>query len=465
MTRHTRIRRDPAGQLHRAVLLAAVAACVGVVIYVTHPLLVRQFSVEDQALPNLDRWLTVLGFFSVAVMLGALVWVVRVAASITSSDAGNAWAPRVPKPESIGPRPPMGDVTLGAAFPERVLTISRAIVGVLDPSVLAQRALGAINDAFDPECAGLFLVDSVAGTIVLQAGLRRNGEAIAPQGHSVRLPYGRLGAAVAGFKPHVSSETAESLILHPDPEVRGSRVEAIVPMRHQGIVVGALVLQSSDADAFGPAVLAALQDIADQIGAAVESALGYRSVQIALTAARKALGQVSREALGSALPEGVLGYQCLSTGDIEPVSGGWDEDLAPVAARGQAIRQGPTLAVPIRTQDTVVGVVQLQKPDAEWTDREVGLARAVADHLGEALERTRLRDELASITARARVVHQVAERLHAADDWDSLMRSAVEEIGHAVQASRVYIQWLPPGPADRPGSRDQEPSVAGLGEP
>ncbi len=123
--------------------------------------------------------------------------------------------------------------------------------------------------------------------------------------------------------------------------------------------------------------------------------------------------------------------------------------------------------MPIRTQDTVVGVVQLQKPDAdaEWTDREVGLARAVADHLGEALERTRLRDELASITARARVVHQVAERLHAADDWDSLMRSAVEEIGHAVQASRVYIQWLPPGPDDRPGSRDQEPSVAGLDEP
>ncbi len=50
---------------------------------------------------------------------------------------------------------------------------------------------------------------------------------------------------------------------------------------------------------------------------------------------------------------------------------------------------------------------------------------------------------------RARVVHQVAERLHAADDWDSLMRSAVEETGHAVQASRVYIQWLPPGPDEQ----------------
>ncbi len=217
MTRHTRIRRDPAGQLHRAVLLAAVAACVGVVIYVTQPLLVRQFSVEDQALPNLDRWLTVLGFFSVAVMLGALVWVVRVAASITSSDAGNAWAPRVPERESIGPRPPMGDVTLGAAFPERVLTVSRAIVGVLDPSVLTQRHWGPSTMPSTQSALDSFWLTASPARSCFQAGLRRNGEAIAPQGHSVRLGYGRLGAAVAGFESHVSSETAESLILHPDP--------------------------------------------------------------------------------------------------------------------------------------------------------------------------------------------------------------------------------------------------------
>ncbi len=97
MTRHTRIRRDPAGQLHRRAPGGSSCLC-GCGDLCDTALAREAVLVEDQALPNLDRWLTVLEFFSVAVMLGALVWVVRVAASITSSDAGNAWAPRVPEP-------------------------------------------------------------------------------------------------------------------------------------------------------------------------------------------------------------------------------------------------------------------------------------------------------------------------------------------------------------------------------
>ncbi len=64
-----------------------------------------------------------------------------------------------------------------------------------------------------------------------------------------------------------------------------------------------------------------------------------------------------------------------------------------MAARGQVVAQGPTLAVPIRTQDTVVGVVQLQKPDAEWTDREVEPSLRRCGPSWRGLERTRLRDE------------------------------------------------------------------------
>lgn len=468
MARQTGTRRDPGSQLRRAVLLAAVAACLGVAVLVTYPVLTRLLSIGRQVLPNLDRWLTVLGFLFVAVMLSALVWVVRVAADITGSAASNVPVYRDSEPERINPWPSMSRGTPGAAFAEQALmTVSRAIVGILDLNVLAQRALQAIIDAFGPERAGLFLVDSVTGTIALQAGLCRNGEAIAPQDHSVRSGHGRLGAAVVGSEPHVSSETAESLALYPGPELQGSRIEAIVPMRHQGRVIGALVLQDSEADAFGPTVIATLQDIADQLATAVEAALGYRSVQTALASARKALGQASREALLSALPEGVVGYQRLSTGDIKPIFGGGDEAPIPVAPHEKVIeQQGPILTVPIRTPDTVVGVVQLQKSDAgaEWTDHEVDLARAITDHLGEALDRVRLRDELASITARARVVREVAEHLHAAHDWDSLMRSAVEEIGHSVKASRVYVQWLPSGPDDRPNGRDQEPLVDGPDE-
>ncbi len=454
-------RRDLGRQLQGAVLLAAVAACVGAVILVTYPVLLKGLSVDDQATGGPHRWLSVLGISCVAVMLGALVWVVRVAARMTDSATGNALVHRDRPVEGAVPLVPEETVEQRSALPERALAVSRAMVGALDLNVLTQRVLHAVSDAFEPACVGLFLVDSSADMLVLQAGLCENGEAIPPQDHSVGLDHERLAKSLADFSVSVSVETVESLLLHPDLEFPDSRAEAIVPMRHQGRALGALVLQDRDSDAFDAATLATLQDVADQLGAAVEAALDHESVQIALASARKSLGQASREALLGALPEGVMGYERLSNGGVGPVRGAWDKDIARVAALGEVERKGRTLMIPIRMQDTVVGVVRLQKPDAgpEWSDHEVGLARTVVAHLGVALERVRLRNALASTTASARVLREGTERLRAAHDWDSLMQAAVQEIGQAVQASRVFVQWLPSGPGKTGNSADEVPGA------
>jgi GAF domain-containing protein len=479
MPDHMSLPQDPRRQLQRAVLFAAVAACLAALLLLAAPALLRQWEGAGQAMTEGDdplalasasegrsawvyRGTTLLGLVCVASTLVGLIGVVRAAARLALPRPDSSAAPprrRFERPSQVTASEIVADQE--CELVERVLAVSRATTGILDPDVLARRAVGAIHQAFGPVRVGFFLVDTARGEIALRAGLTENGEAIAPLGHSVGIGEGRLGRCIAASQAVVSSEPSGALLLRPDQEERPDWNEVVIPVRDGGRAIGAIVLQSRDPAAIGDAALAALQEIADQLGAGVGATVSHVEVQTALRSAREALGESTGEGLLRTLPDGVSGYRQKSHGKVEPVWGAWDEEEAQAIAEGQTVRQDQILLLPIYVRGVVVGAARLQKLDAApaWRDREIGLARAIVGHLGSALESACLRTQLLSVDLRARRTREVGEQLRAAGDWDTLLRTAVQEISGAVGASRVFVQWLPPEAATSGPEPDEQPSA------
>ena len=104
----------------------------------------------------------------------------------------------------------------------------------------------------------------------------------------------------------------------------------------------------------------------------------------------------------------------------------------------------PALAIPIRLRDEVIGVMDIQIPHAhEWDADEVDIAQAVAERLSLALESalllrsTRRRAEIERITA------DITGRIGATTQFDSILRTAAEELSRALGGSDVLIQIQP----------------------
>jgi hypothetical protein len=110
------------------------------------------------------------------------------------------------------------------------------------------------------------------------------------------------------------------------------------------------------------------------------------------------------------------------------------------------------VAIPIKIRDSVVGVVRLRKPDGsgQWQDDEVALMESLADQLGTALEGARLYQETQRRAARDRMLGDVAARMRETLDMDTVLQTAIREIGEALDIAEVEVRMggapMPHGP-------------------
>jgi GAF domain-containing protein len=111
------------------------------------------------------------------------------------------------------------------------------------------------------------------------------------------------------------------------------------------------------------------------------------------------------------------------------------------------------LAVPIKLRDQVIGVIDLHETDADrrWTDDDVAVVLAVADQAALSLENARLLDETERSAQRERAINEINSRVRQTIDLDSILKTAVNELGQALGAARVTARIgrtnAPAGPA------------------
>lgn len=358
------------------------------------------------------------------------------------------------------------DLNRRSRYLEMAAHVAYAAGEILDADQLLAEAVNLIRDTFGLYYVGLFTLDDARSWAILQAGTGEAGEQMLARGHRLRLGEGMVGWCIEHAQSRFAQHAEADRIRLVAPELPETRAEAALPLRARGRVLGALTVQSVEPDFFDEDIVTVLQTMADLLAVALSNAELYEESVRALAAARRAYGETASEAWDELLQaRGVWGYR-YTDGRVRPALDDWQSPtLEAIHTAALVQRQDDatnSLALPLRVGDHTIGAItyQRQAGSGDWSTDDVQLLGVLTDQLAQTLDSARLLEATQIGAVRERMAREVTDRMRATMGWDDLMQTAVAEIGQAVSASRVFVQWLPPEAPHMPfdGDEDEAPN-------
>jgi GAF domain-containing protein len=346
--------------------------------------------------------------------------------------------------------------------------VAREAATELDLSKLLERAVSLISERFGYYHASIFLMDSTREWAVLQAASSEGGRRMLERLHRLRRGVGIVGHVVAEGKSRVASDVGEDAAYFDNPDLPQTHSEMALPLQVRGETIGALDVQSTERDAFDDEDVGVMQGLADQIAVAISNARLFQQAQESLEAERRAYGEVGRLAWqGLLAAEGALGCVRDSRGITLEV--GELEREARAALETGSVMQSQeaagNVAVPIKVHGKVIGVIDAQKRigATPWTNDQVNLLQAFSDQLSLALDSARLYQTTQRRAAEDRLVGEITARIRETLDVDTVLQTAVREMGEALGVAKVEVR-LGAGPAvlEADGQSEVEASAPGL---
>jgi GAF domain-containing protein len=146
---------------------------------------------------------------------------------------------------------------------------------------------------------------------------------------------------------------------------------------------------------------------------------------------------------------------------VQYVRSGMDTDLPPSTPEMQAaMEQGApvarsssdtpdhaslyqaALAVPVVLRGEVLGALQVGEMSAArgWTEDDLTFMQAVADQVALALDNARLIEETERRADRGRLVAEISSRMFAANDLETIVKIAGEELGRVLRVKQTTIK-------------------------
>ncbi|MBN1138679.1 MAG: GAF domain-containing protein, partial [Anaerolineae bacterium] len=329
------------------------------------------------------------------------------------------------------------DLEQRTRYLEATTQVGRAAASILDVEQLIAQVVELICERFSLYYVGLFLLDEAGDWAVLRSGTGEAGREMLARGHRIRVGDGMIGWSVAFGKSRVALEADADAVRLATAELPETRSEAALPLRARGEILGALSVQATEPGVFDQETMAVLQTMADQVALAIDNAQLVRQAHDALEAARRAYGDVRREAWTQLFRvRAGEGYRCDDRG-VMPVA-----DAHPAQGQKAAADTGmtglPELILPVATRGQVLVEIEAHKADPrEWTEEEVELMRSLGDQLSVALESARLYQEAQERAARERLLGDVGVRIRETLDMDTVLRTALQEIGSSLDLAEV----------------------------
>jgi GAF domain-containing protein len=99
--------------------------------------------------------------------------------------------------------------------------------------------------------------------------------------------------------------------------------------------------------------------------------------------------------------------------------------------------------IPIRIRGLPIGNITLQSsnPLRTWSQGEIQLAQAAAERAGLAIENYRLLSDAQRRAAKERAIGEITARLGSSVNINSILQTAVEELGRTLSGSKVVLQF------------------------
>jgi len=341
---------------------------------------------------------------------------------------------------------------------ETTTAVGEVVSVTADVTTLAQGVVDLLRERFGLYYAGLYLLDDAGKWLVLHAGSGEPAVSMLAQDYRAAMGEWAVGRCVAEGKTILARDTdVDHVLLFDRTRLPHTRAAVAMPLRSRGRIFGAIEVHSDQPEVLDAESAVVLQTVADQVAVGIDSVQLYAERQEATESLQRAYSEVTREAWDALLSgrgAGPEGYQA-ETRRIVPLATAPPETWEPAArvawsegrvvadqsATAQAAdRAAPSLALPIRLRDEILGVVDVSKrPEAgEWKPDEIAQLEQLVGQLGLTLEVSRFYQESRRAAAREQLLREVSERIRAAVDVDTVMRIAAQEVG-AVLKRPVFV--------------------------
>lgn len=330
--------------------------------------------------------------------------------------------------------------------------VAHAISQVRDLDQLLSQVTHLISQVFGYYHVGIFIVDELRRFAVLRAANSEGGQRMLARNHKLAVgAQGIVGYITSTGQPRIALDVGADAIHFDNPDLPQTRSEMALPLRVGDQVIGALDAQSTQEAAFTEDDVAVLGALADQTSIAIENARLFTETNAALQEARETQARYAGqewEKLGAFLKTTSFEYRISS---IPPVGDAVLPEIEQAIQNGKAVTHGPAspgdlvqaaLAVPIKMGGQPIGVIDLHDTDTErkWTDDDIALVAAIADQAALALENARLFQQTQQRARRERLIADIAAKMRAAPDVESILRTTVREIRRALGTSHGVIR-------------------------
>jgi len=329
---------------------------------------------------------------------------------------------------------------------EAIAQVARATATNESLDSLLPRLTTLISEQFGFYHTGIFLLDEDRQYAVLRAANSPGGKRMLERGHKLQVGQtGIVGFVSAIGTPRIALDVGADAAYFDNPDLPSTRSEMALPLRVADEIIGVLDVQSVEANAFKDEDITILSTLADQVAIAIQNSRTYETMQELLKEAQQVSGTYLQDAWRILQgEESSIGYRATAN-EIglltRPMSSAQIKKA--IESKQTVSQDGETaaLAIPIRLRDEVIGVVDVRTVEEhEWDEDEIDIAEAVADRLSLALETSLLLKSTQRRAELERITADISGKISATSQFDSILRTAAEELSRILGGSEVLVQ-------------------------
>jgi GAF domain-containing protein len=326
-----------------------------------------------------------------------------------------------------------------------VTELSQTIALVQDPKELLPLIARQISERFGFYHVGVFLLDDNNEYAVLHAANSAGGRRMLERGHKLRVGgTGNVGFVAQSGRPRIALDISSDVIFFNNPDLPETRSEVSLPLKVGEQVIGVLDVQSTQPNAFIDEDVDVLNTLANHVAIVIQNARLLEQTRTAL----QAYTRIGRRTWIQRPEDKTPGFIRLLNGMVVNVSDIEKQQLQTVIASSQTVIKGsasdgsgPTLTIPVKLRDQVIGVIQMEAmdPDREWSDDEIAVVQSISERAALALENARLFEETARRAERERLVSQVTTRIGESTNFDRILQTTIQELNRTLGATRTFV--------------------------
>jgi GAF domain-containing protein len=317
-----------------------------------------------------------------------------------------------------------------------VAEVARTATSVQDFDQLLPLLTTVISKQLGYYHVGIFLVDEDKEFAILRSANTEGGLRMLARGHRLKIgEQGIVGFTTQTGNPRIALDVGKDAVYFQSSDLPATRSELALPLKVSGEIIGALDLQSLEANAFSDEDVSLLTILADQVAISIQNAFSSEQAKRALREAEIASSQVT----------GMVWKGFTET--IRTKGFRYDGIKSEVLKDGsKSNKDNKGLLIPVQLRGQMIGRLKLRASDQsrEWTADEMAIIEATAERVALALDSARLLEDAQKRAAREAFLSDVSTKLGASFQLDSILRDTVEELGQTLKGSTISFQLVNP---------------------